>query len=131
MASKTDYLEGAIIDHVLRNTALTSPTTVYVSLHSAAVSDDGTGAELAVSNGYVRQSCAFDAPHATLGTTQNTSAVTFTASGGAWSAATHFAIWDASAAGNMLYHAALDASRTAGDGDSITFAIGDLDLSEA
>ena len=125
MASTTDYLEVALLNAVLRNTSYTSPTTVYISLHSSATADDGTGTELS-GNGYARQSCAFDAPHATSGTTQNTSAVTFSASGGAWSAATHFAIWDASTSGNMLFHAALDASRTAGDGDDLTFAAGAL-----
>lgn len=130
MASVTDYLESAIINAVLRNTSYTSPTTVYISLHSTATTDAGGGTELS-GNGYARQSCAFDAPHATAGTTQNTSAVTFSASGGAWSAATHFAVWDASTTGNMLFHAALDASRTAGDGDDLVFAIGALDFALA
>lgn len=127
MASMTDYLESALINAVLRNTSYTSPTTVYVSLHSTATTDAGGGTELS-GNGYARQSCAFDAPGATDGTTQNTSAVTFSASGGAWSTATHFAIWDAVSSGNMLFHAALDASRTAGDGDDLTFAAGALSV---
>lgn len=129
MASTTDYLEAAIINAVLRNTSYTSPTTVYVSLHSSATNDAGGGAELS-GNGYARQSCAFDAPGATDGLTQNTSAVTFSASG-AWSAATHFAIWDASTTGNMLFHSALDASRTAGDGDDLVFAAGALTVTLA
>ena len=33
--SLSNYLENKILDHVFRNTSYTSPTTVYVSLHSA------------------------------------------------------------------------------------------------
>lgn len=128
MSEMSDYLEAALLNAVLRNTSYTSPATVYVSLHTADPTDAASANELPTSNGYARQSCAFDAPGATDGTTQNTSAVTFSASGGAWSAVTHFGIYDASTGGNLLFHSALDASRTAGDGDDLTFAAGALSV---
>jgi hypothetical protein len=120
MAEMTDYLEGALIDHVLRNTAMTSPTTVYVSLHTASPTETGAVGELAVANGYARVSVTFGAD--TDGVSTNSGAVTFTASGGNWGSITHFAIWDASSAGNSLLWSALDTSRTVNDGDSLEFA---------
>lgn len=129
MSAASNYLENALINAVLRNTSYTSPTTVYISLHTASPGEADDGANELTGNGYSRQSCAFDAP--SDGVTQNTSAVTFTASGGAWSAASHFGVYDASSGGNLLFHAALDASRTAGDGDSLTFAAAALSITLA
>lgn len=126
----SDYLENALLNHLLNNTQHTSPTTVYCALYSAAPSDSGGGTELS-GNGYARQSISFGAAHATAGTCDNDTAVTFSASGGAWSAATHFGIFDASSGGNLLFHGALDASRTAGDGDDLIFAIGALTVTLA
>ena len=126
--AKTDYLEDAILNHVLRNTALTSPTTVYVGLTSTATTDAGGGTEL-TGNGYARQSMTFGAPSA--GSCSNSAEVLFPEATGAWPAATHFFIADAVTAGNRLYHGALDASRTAALGDQIRFAIGALTVTES
>lgn len=120
MAEMTNYLESALIDHVLRNTTLTSPTTVYVSLHTASPTETGAVGELPVAAGYARVAVTFGAD--TDGVSTNSGAVTFTASGGSWGSITHFAIWDASAAGNSLLWSALDTSRTVNDGDSLEFA---------
>ena len=129
--AKTDYLEDAILNHVLRNTALTSPTTVYVGLTSTATTDADGGTELS-GNGYARQSVTFGAPAGDgSGSVSNSVEVLFPEATGAWSEATHFFIADAVSAGNRLYHGALDASRTAALGDQIRFAIGALTVTEA
>ena len=131
MASATDYLESAILNHLLNNSAMTSPTTVYAALFSVA-GDDTAGSETELSgSGYARQAISFGAPNATTGVCSNDTAVTFSAAGGAWSEALAFGIFDASTAGNKLFHGALDASRTAGDGDDLTFAIGALSVTLA
>ena len=46
MAEMSNYLENALIDATLRNTSYTSPTTVYVALHTADPQDDASGAEV-------------------------------------------------------------------------------------
>jgi len=130
MANATDYLEGKLIDHVLRATGYTSPTTIYMSLHSSTTTDAGGGTELS-GLGYARQSVAFSASGATDGATSNSAEIRYTASGGTWSTVTHFALYDALTSGNMLIHGALTASKTPNDGDSIVFAIGDLDITVA
>jgi len=132
MAGKSDYLENKILEHVLKNTAYSSPATVYVGLYTAAPNDASTGSsggtELS-GNGYSRQSCAFGA--ASGGSISNSGTVTFgpnTTSD--WGTVTHFAVFDASTNGNMLYWAALTASKTAAVGDSISFGAGALVVTE-
>lgn len=125
MAGFSDYLETALLNATLRNTTYTSPATVYLSLHSADPGDTGAS-ELAATNGYARNACAFDAPSG--GACLNTDAEVFTASGGDWLAATHFGIWDASTAGNCLYSGALASPRTIADGETGTIAAGALSI---
>lgn len=123
MAAMTDYLENALVDHVLRNTAYTSPTTVYLALFTDATSDAGGGTEV-TGGSYARQAVTMTAP--SNGATENSGTVSFTNMPAA--TVTHCAIFDASTAGNMLLHGALDASRTVGSGDTLTFAAGALDV---
>lgn len=126
MAAFSDYLENALLDHILRNTALTSPTTVYLALFDAT----GTALETnsltgEISGGsYARQAVAFDAPAA--GATANTSAVSFTNMPAVTVA--YVAVTDAATAGNVLFHGALTTSRTLNAGDTFTIAAGDLDI---
>lgn len=116
------YLGNALLDHVLRNVAYTSPTNVYVSLHTA---DPGlTGANEVTGGSYARQACAFDA--AASKATQNAAAESFTAMPAA--TVTHVGIWDASTDGNFLWGGALAASKTTNSGDTFTIADSDLDV---
>lgn len=127
--SKSDYLEDKVINHVLRNTSYTSPTTVYGALYTAAPSDTGGGTEVSGTN-YARQAVAFDAP-SPAGQTQNTSEVAFPVAGsGGWGTVTHFGVFDAVSTGNLLYWAALDASKTINENDQAKFAAGALQIDE-
>ena len=130
MAATSDYLETTLLDHVLNNVALTSPTSVFVALHTADVTDAGGGTEVS-GNAYARVTVT--GGFTTTGdTSDNTAAVTFpTASGGAWGTVTHVGIWDASTVGNLLFHGILDASKVVGDGDTFEFAIGALNVTMA
>jgi len=126
--AKTDFLEDALVNHVLRNTAYTSPTTVYVALFTSATDDTGGGTEV-TGGSYARQSAAFDAP-SPAGQTQNTSDITFPEATAAWGTVTHFAMFDAVTVGNMLYHGALTSSKVVDGGDTFKFAAGDLQIQE-
>ncbi len=128
MAGKSDYLENKILEHVLKNTSYTSPTTVYAALYTAAPSDSGGGTEVSGS-GYARTAITFGA--AASGAIANSAAVEFpVASGGNWGTITHFGIFDASSGGNLLYWAALASSKVVNDGEQFKFAIGDIDVTE-
>lgn len=124
MSSFSDYTENAVLNHLFRNVALTSPTTVRVGLFTAAPSDAGGGTEVS-GNGYSRQTVTFGAPSG--GSIANTGAVSFTAAGGAFGVITHVGYFDAATAGNMLAWAPIT-SATIGDGDTLNFAIGQLTI---
>jgi hypothetical protein len=47
---------------------------------------------------------------------------------GSWGTVTHFALMDASTAGNMLAWADLTTPQAVGTGNTVSFAIGDLDI---
>lgn len=130
MAALSDYAEKLLLDWMMTTGSATRPTAWYVALYTAAPSDSGGGTEVS-GNGYSRQSVTFDAASTPGGTTSNTGAVSFTASGGSWGTITHMGIFDASTAGNLLWHGALTASKTVGDGDTLEFAIGNIDLTLA
>lgn len=121
MSQLSDYAENALINAMLRNTAYTSPATVYLALFTTATSDSATGTEVA-GGSYARQAITFGAP--SNGVAANTVAVVFTALPAA--TVTHAAIMNASTAGNMLFHGALATSKTVGAGDTLTFAIGGI-----
>ena len=125
MSEISDYLEAALLNHVLRNVAMTSPTTVYLALFTTDPLDDASGTEVSGA-GYARQAVTFGAPAG--GIVSNTGAVSFTASGGNFGTVTHAAIFDALTLGNMLFHTPLDAAEVVNDGGTLTFAIGDVDV---
>ena len=128
MAEISDYLEKKILDYVLRDTADWAPAAVYLALHTADPVDAGSGAE--VSGGsYARQATAFDAAHATTGVTQNTDVETWTNLPAC--TVTHIGIWDAVSSGNLLFHTAVDSSKTVANGDTISIAVGAITVTLA
>lgn len=141
MASLTDYLENKIIDWLLRATSYTPPATLYIGLLTAAPSDAAGGTE--VSGGsYARvsvvsattawnntQGNTTGASTGTDGTSENAVAITFPAPTANWGVVTHFGVYDASTAGNLLIYAALTASKTINNGDAApSFAVAALSL---
>lgn len=122
MGAFSNYLEEKIVEHFLRNNAITPPTTVYVGLFE---SDPGeaTGGSEASFAGYARQACAWTALD-TNGQTKNTAALTFPANGNTTASATitHLALFDAANAGNRLFYAQLSAPKTLSPGDVLSFA---------
>lgn len=132
MSAISDYLEAKIINHVLRNTAYTSPgTSIYVALHTASPTDAGGGAEVSGGSYARQQVTAWDAPGATDGHTQNTNAIVFPTATASWGTVTHVGIWDAVSGGNLLFHGALDASKVVDTDDVFQFAAGALDVTIA
>jgi hypothetical protein len=130
MAALSDYAEKLLLDWMMTNGSVTRPTAWYVALFTTATDDASGGTEVS-GNGYARQAVTFDAATSGTGTTSNTDAPTFTAAGGDWGTITHIAIHDAATGGNRLWHGAMAASKTIEDGDSLQFAIGNIDLTIA
>ena len=105
--SFTDYLEDALLKHVFTNTSYTSPTTVYVELHTSADTDASAGTELS-GNGYARQSASFSVSGTNPTEAATTAAIEFgpnTTSD--WGTVSYAAVYDASSGGNRLAWAQL------------------------
>jgi hypothetical protein len=128
MAEMSNYLENAVINAVLRNTSYTSPTTVYVGLFTTDPTDAGSGNE--VSGGsYARVAVTFGAP--SNGVSTNSAAVEFAQATGNWGTVAFIGLHDASTTGNLLFHTALDTSKTIETGDIFKIAIGSLSVTLA
>lgn len=130
MAALSDYAEKLLLDWMMTTGSATRPTAWYVALYTAAPSDSGGGTEVST-GGYARQSVAFDAASSPGGTTSNSGVVSWTASGANYGTVTHIGIFDASTSGNLLWHGALTASKVVNDGDTLEFAVGNIDLTLA
>lgn len=144
MAAKTNYLENKLIDQIFRGQAFSFPATLYIALFTSTPSDTGGGTE--VSGGsYARVGLACSltnwagtqsagstvASNGTGGTTSNNVAITFPTPTAAWGSITHFAIFDALSAGNMLFWGALNTPKTVNNGDPApVFSAGALTYQE-
>jgi hypothetical protein len=128
MAEISNFLENAIINATLRNTTYTSVATVYVSLWTSDPTDAGSGTE--VSGGsYARTAVTFGAP--SNGVTTNSADVTFPTATGTWGTVGWIGINDALSSGNLLYHTALDASKSITSGDIFKITTGNLSVTLA
>ena len=128
MAEISNYLENALINVTLRGTSFTAISTPYVALFTSDPTDAGTGTE--VSGGsYARQSVTMGAP--SNGASINSADVTFPTCTSSWGTVGWIGINDASTAGNLLYHTALDTSKTIDSGDIFKISTGNLSVTLA
>jgi hypothetical protein len=123
MASISDYLENALLDHVLNNTALSSPVAVYVALYTDDPTDADVGTEV-TGGSYARTQATFDA--AAGGNTQNNNNITFPTATANWGTVTHIGVHDAVSGGNLLFHAPLASSKTIETNDIFEIKVGFL-----
>ena len=110
--------------------AYTQPTNIFVALSTANPGDDGATIAEPAGGSYARKSTAgADWSAASSGALSNSNAITFVEATASWGPITHFALYDALSAGNMLAHGALTSAKTIDSGDTASFAAGDLDVS--
>lgn len=128
MAEMSNYLENALINAVLRNTSYTSPTTTYLALYTSDPTDADTGTEI-TGGSYVRQAITFGAP--SNGVTTNSAAIEFPQATANWGIITHVGIRSAVTSGNLLFHTALDSSKTINNGDIFKITSGNLSVTLA
>lgn len=127
MNNKSHYLENSVINHFLRNTAVTSPTTVYAALFNTTPTKSTAGTE--VSGGaYARTAITIGAP--TNGVATNSAPCTFPTATASWGVVNGVAIFDDPTAGNMLYFGDLTAPKTVDNGDTASFGTGTLTVNE-
>jgi hypothetical protein len=123
MAEFSNYLENKVLDHVLRNTSYTSPTTVYVGLFTSDPTDAGSGTEC-TGSAYARQTLSVTT--ASGGIVTSSADVTFPQATGAWGTITHLGLLDALTSGNLLMHTPLTTSKSIDNGDILKISSGNL-----
>lgn len=130
MAAMSDYLEDALLDHVLKVAAFTVPTNLLIALFTA---DDGLEASTLTSEitggAYARTTATFAA--GASGTATNSADVSFPAATAAWGTVNYCAIIENTAGTNVLYHGSLSASKVVNSGDTFKFNTGDLSVAHA
>lgn len=135
MASKSDYLENAILNHVLSDGAFAEPTNVYLALCEAVPTDASTGATLDEPEytGYARKEIlATDLSAAASGSKTNSAAITFADCTAGTDTIIGFAVLDSVTvgAGNILYWGTVTSKVIDTSNTPPTVAIGALVVTE-
>lgn len=125
MAEMSNYLENALINATLRNTAYTSPTTIYLALFTSDPTDAGSGTEVS-GGGYARTSFTMGAP--SNGVSLSSSAIEFPQCTVAWGTVGWIGIYDALTGGNLLYHSPLDTAISIDVTDILRILTGSLSV---
>lgn len=117
----SNYLADALLDHTLRNTAYTSPTTVYLALYSVATDADDAGTEV-TGGSYARQAVTFGA--AVDGVAISSGAVQFT--GMPATDVVGSGVYDALSGGNLLHFAAFSLGLSVAAGSDFDVPLADI-----
>jgi len=134
MSALSNYAEQNLLDLIFNKDAFTGPST-YVALFTSDPGDDASGTE--VSGGSYARVLVYDngsgspdwtvaAVDGTAYAVENDDDITFATATASWGTVTHVAIFDAITSGNLLYHGALDESKTIGNGDVFKISAGNL-----
>lgn len=136
MSALSNYLEAALLGLIFNKDALTGPTT-YLALYTDDPTDADTGTE--VTGGSYARVLIYDngsgSPDWIVAVVdgvgykvENDDDVTFPTATAPWGTVTHIGIHDAASGGNLLYHDALDESKTIGTSDVFKIDAGNLTL---
>ena len=138
----TNYLDQALVTEVFGAVAYTVPADVYVALSTTTpVQAEGTATPYwnftePSGSGYARVTVANNTTSWVAAGTQpstgyevdNGVAITFPSATGSWGTVTYFGIFDAATAGNLLGFGALTTSQAIASGDTPSFAVGALTI---
>lgn len=122
MAALSTLHEDAFLNWIRGTTFTAAPASVYIALFDGSPTDSGAGGTeitTTIKGIATRDAITFNAPSG--GQIEQTADVVITASAAAGATASHFAIFDAATAGNMIVHAALTAPKTILTGDEVKF----------
>jgi len=123
--SLADYAENKVLELIVGKTAFATPT-VSVALYTVAPTDSTPGTEC-TGGSYARKvTSGSDWAAASGGAISNAAAITFVTATGSWGTAVAFALLDGSS--NMLAWGDLTPNITVDSGETVEFAIGDLDI---
>jgi hypothetical protein len=139
MSNASNYLENKVLDHVLRNTAYTQPSGLWLALFNNTSTNTAANLEAGTltdetstsSTAYVRKAVTFAA--SSSGTAATSATVTFDAATANWGTITHVAIMDGATAGagNVLFWGAVTTAKTIETGDTFQVTSGNLTVTLA
>lgn len=125
MSELSNYLEDQFLAISLKGATAYTVATPYLALFSTDPTDAGSGTECSWT-GYARQSMTFGT--VSNGSVASSAEITYPAVAGANVTVTHIGIYDAATTGNLLYHTALDASKTLAATDTMSVAVGGVSV---
>jgi hypothetical protein len=135
VAGFVDTVEQSLLNHFLTDPAYTPPATMYLALSSTTPTEAGGNFTEPSGGAYARVSTAAADWGAATGTApatkSNTAVKTFPTATADWVAGvnlTHFGLFDASTAGNLLAWGALGTAKPVLNGDTASFAAAALVL---
>ena len=137
MSAASNFLENAVLNHVLTATAYTQPAARYLALFTntsgsaAANLEAGTLTDEISTSGtaYAREVVTFAA--ASGGSSATNATVTFDTATANWGTITHVAVMDAATSGNVLFYGAVTTSKTIETGDTFQVSSGNLTVALA
>lgn len=137
MAAMTNYTEKKLGEHMLRGTASTPPSALFLALCTGAPGETNTPANECTYTGYARVSMGtigtafalINDGSATDGLTSNTNAVTFGANADVGTVAvSHWVICDAISGGNALFWGEFDTPKNIAQNDIPFVAAGTIEI---
>lgn len=123
--SFSNYGEGAVLDHIFGKATMAQPT-LHIAVSTADPTEDGSGAAEPVGNNYARVATAGSDWSRTGNVIENATELNFPEASGTWGTLTHFAVYDAATAGNLLFYGALTASKAIQANDTLRFPVSNL-----
>lgn len=122
---KSAYLRTRLVKHAIGNASFTMPAGAYLALFTSDPTVAGTGTEVA-GGSYTRQSITWAAEAG--GRIANSGTINFTNLPAC--TVTHWAIYDAVSAGNLLYFGAFEINVVRTAGQAIDIVAGNIEVSE-
>lgn len=118
----SNWLSASLLNTTLRNTAFSSPATVYLALYTSDPTPADTGTEVN-GGGYKRMPISFAVPAIESGkqTVKNAADVEFPIANADWGLVTHIGLRTAESGGNLLWSASVPNPRTIQSGDKPKF----------
>jgi hypothetical protein len=128
MGAFSNYAEEKFVEHFLRNNAITSPVSTYLSLFESDPGEAADGTETSYTS-YARIAAVWTSLDG-AGQTKNSGSISFAANGNASASVTitHAAVFDSLTTGNCIIYGPLAASKTLAVGDVLSFAANALVL---
>jgi len=135
--SFTAALDQSLLAALINNTSYAAGATLYLGASTSTPTTSGSNFTEPVGNGYARVSftantASFSAPtNASPSVSSNVIALAFPQATASWGTITYFGIFTAASGGVPIAYGALLSSQLVSTGNILTFAIGQLTVSQA